>query len=108
MLALVMDLQESAAWRYHQATNHSVESLRRNRHTLDWANQPRPYKRYAQPLAQMPLSPATPPSSMPALQALASSVSTGVERTPDLPLISFLLQLSAGITKVLHFPQGDM
>src|SRR5579883_376002 len=108
MLALVMDLQESAAWRYHQATNHSVESLRRNRHTLDWANQPRPYKRYAQPLQQVALPRELPQSSMPALQALSSSAPAAGERVPDLPLISLLLQLSAGITKVLHFPHGDM
>ena len=34
-------------WReYHQATKHSVESLRRMRQVLDWANMPEPFRYY--------------------------------------------------------------
>ena len=40
-----------AARRYHEATKHSVESLRRERHGLDWPNQPLPWKLYETPLA---------------------------------------------------------
>ena len=85
-----MDLASSTAWRCHQATNHSIESLRRNRHTLDWANQPRPYKRYVAPLPTVPLS----------VEAAADVF--------DLRLLSKLLMLSAGITKHLTFPGGTM
>ena len=34
-----------AAWGYHDQTKHSLESVRSS-HSLDWANQPRPYKLY--------------------------------------------------------------
>lgn len=36
-----------AARRYHAATKHSYESVRRRPRPLDWANQPLPYKEYA-------------------------------------------------------------
>jgi SagB-type dehydrogenase family enzyme len=107
-----MSQQPSAAWAYHQATNHSMESLRRNQHYLDWPNQPRPYKRYAQPLEQVPLPRDIIPSSLPALAAIAGADSeqqTPSTRHPlDAALLSTLLQLSAGITKYLRFPGGTM
>jgi hypothetical protein len=35
------------SWReYHEATKHSVESLRRARRVLDWANMPDPFRHY--------------------------------------------------------------
>ncbi|HEX6511307.1 MAG TPA: SagB/ThcOx family dehydrogenase [Chloroflexota bacterium] len=88
-----MHLTTSAAWRYHQATNHSLESLRRNRQVLDWPNQPRPYKRYVAPLPSVPL-----PSQWARLS----------EGTLDAALLAKLLQLGAGITKHLRFPGGVM
>ena len=103
-----MELKDSVAWRYHQATNHSAESLRRNRHTMDWANQPRPYKRYGQPLEQIQLPRETSASGRPALAAIAGGRARSDEAIPDLALIAALLQLSAGITKVLHYAFGDM
>ena len=34
-------------WReYHELTKHSVESLRRTQHYLDWANMPNPFRHY--------------------------------------------------------------
>ena len=80
------------AWRYHQATNHSFESLRANRHQLDSTNQPRPYKRYADALQQV------------ALPAGTAAAGDGL----DAALLSRLLQLSAGITKRLQYPGGSM
>ncbi|HEY8695029.1 MAG TPA: SagB family peptide dehydrogenase [Chloroflexota bacterium] len=94
-----MDLTSSIAWRYHQATNHSVESVRRDSHTLDWSNQPRPYKRYTEPLPSVPL---------PSLSPSAQDWERLGEGTLDLPLLAKLLQLSAGITKHLTFPGGTM
>ena len=35
-----------ATWNYHNGTKHSYESVRTNRHYLDWDNQPLPYKIY--------------------------------------------------------------
>ncbi len=88
-----MDLNASAAWRYHQATNHSAKSVRSSRHYLDWTNQPRPSKRYADPLPSVPL-----PSQGEKLG----------EGTLNAELLGKLLQLSAGITKHLRFPGGSM
>jgi SagB-type dehydrogenase family enzyme len=85
-----MDLTSSVAWRYHQATNHSVQSVRASTHYLDWTNQPRPYKRYAAPLPSLAL-PSEPASN-----------------TFDAALLRDLLQLSAGITRYLAFPGGRM
>ena len=79
------DATATVAWRYHQATNHSIESLRANRHYLDWANQPRPYKRYVTELPRVALPRQVGPRS-------------GATRC-DAHLLSTLLQLSAGITK---------
>ena len=35
-----------AAWRYHQGTNHSYQSVYQNSHHMDWDNQPIPFKVY--------------------------------------------------------------
>ncbi|HEY3058491.1 MAG TPA: SagB family peptide dehydrogenase [Chloroflexota bacterium] len=43
-----------AAWRYHDATKHSLASLRATTHRLDWPNQPLPFKIYTD-LAPLPL-----------------------------------------------------
>ena len=43
-------------WReYHEATKHTRESLRRSRHTLDWASMPDPFRHYeGVPLLDLP------------------------------------------------------
>jgi SagB-type dehydrogenase family enzyme len=44
------------ASRYHEATNHSYESVRRRARPLDWANRPSVYKQYP----DLPLEPIPP------------------------------------------------
>src|SRR5450631_1889523 len=46
-------------WReYHEATKHSVESMRRARHLLDWANMPDPFRHYeGVPVFDLPADP---------------------------------------------------
>jgi hypothetical protein len=46
-------------WReYHELTKHSAESLRRNRHYLDWANMPNPFRHYEDvPILDLPSDP---------------------------------------------------
>ena len=61
----------SATWQYHNATKHSLQSLRASAHVLDWANQPLPYKIYPS-LAPIPLPGDFPPSAVPALDAIAA------------------------------------
>src|SRR5579871_3221581 len=52
-------------WReYHEATKHSPESLRRNRHSLDWANMPDPFRHYeGVPVLDLPADPPAPPAT---------------------------------------------
>ena len=49
-------------WRdYHEATKHSVESLRRMRYGLDWANMPDPFRHYeGVPVLDLPADPSSP------------------------------------------------
>jgi len=57
---------------YHEATKHTVESIARARHDLDWANMPYPF-RYYQGSAVLDL-PADPPApEIPALDLLRGS-----------------------------------
>lgn len=55
-------------WReYHESTKHSVESLRRARHGLDWANMPDPFRHYEDvPVLDLPADPPAPNSATPA------------------------------------------
>jgi len=50
------------AWReYHEFTKHSVQSLRRTQHFLDWANMPDPFRHYeGVPILDLPADPPTP------------------------------------------------
>jgi SagB-type dehydrogenase family enzyme len=49
-------------WReYHELTKHSVESLRRTQHYLDWANMPNPFRHYeGVPILDLPADPLPP------------------------------------------------
>ena len=81
-------------WReYHEATKHSVESLRRARHVLDWANMPDPFRHYeGVPVLDLPADPPAP--EMPALEVLLGT--SGTTPVGDGPtLLSQLLFYSA-------------
>jgi SagB-type dehydrogenase family enzyme len=49
-------------WReYHELTKHSVESLRRIQHYLDWSNMPNPFRHYeGVPVLDLPADPPAP------------------------------------------------
>jgi SagB-type dehydrogenase family enzyme len=54
---------------YHEATRHSLESLRRAPHFLDWANMPDPFRHYeGVPVLDLPADPPSPET--PALEVL--------------------------------------
>jgi len=59
-------------WReYHESTKHTVESLRRSTHFLDWANMPDPFRHYeGVPVLDLPADPPAPAAS-PALDGAA-------------------------------------
>src|SRR5258707_4158566 len=90
-------------WReYHESTKHSVESLRRVRHTLDWANMPDPFRHYeGVPVLDLPADAPSP--EIPALRVLLG----GVGDTPAADGPSFLSELlfhSAAISATKRVP----
>jgi SagB-type dehydrogenase family enzyme len=101
------NLNTKTAWDYHESTKHSYTSVRTNPHSLDFSNQPLPFKIY----------PALEPTRMPAevrqsgvaaLSAIASSVSAGTDAAPNLETVAQLLYLSAGITRQRKYPGGEI
>ncbi|MGI8742760.1 MAG: SagB/ThcOx family dehydrogenase [Bryobacteraceae bacterium] len=58
-------------WReYHESTKHSVESLRRARGGLDWANMPDPFRHYkGVPVLDLPADPPSPNTARPNVDA---------------------------------------
>src|ERR1700741_799998 len=90
-------------WReYHEATKHSVESLSRARHVLDWANMPDPFRHYeGVPVLDLPADPR--PPEIPALAVLQGAHGeNGVVDGPD--FLSQLLFYSAAISASKRVP----
>lgn len=81
---------------YHEFTKHSMESLRRAPHLLDWANMPDPFRHYeGVPVLDLPADPPAP--EVPAL-AVLNGVS-GTTSAGDGPaFLSQLLFYSAAIS----------
>ncbi len=71
-------------WReYHELTKHSVESLRRTQHYLDWANMPNPFRHYeGVPILDFPADPPAPQIS--ALKRKYSKAKTGCALQPGM------------------------
>jgi SagB-type dehydrogenase family enzyme len=85
------------AWReYHEFTKHSVESLRRTQHYLDWASMPNPFRHYeGVPILDLPADPTSP--QIPAIEVLrARSGSTGAR--DGAAFLSQLMFYSASIS----------
>ena len=94
---------------YHEATKHSVESIRRGGHMLDWTNMPRPWKLYDASLPEIPL-----PSELAWTGVSVGGALPGADAPPDgegglsLSRLASVLQLSAGITKRMRAGSGYM
>jgi SagB-type dehydrogenase family enzyme len=89
---------------YHKRTNHSPERLGRDRFSLDFANQPRPYKVYEdRPQVTVPLASAPPE---PVLSAIATAdASPDVEprsNRVDARAVRTLCHYATGVTKELE------
>src|SRR4030081_2196719 len=95
------------AWNYHNATKHSYTSIRTNAHSLDFSNQPLPFKIYAT-IDPVPLPRDVRQTGVAALSAVAVSVSTHTEAAPNLEAVAQLLYLSAGITRHRKYPGGEI
>jgi SagB-type dehydrogenase family enzyme len=90
-------------WReYHESTKHSVESLRRAPHVLDWANMPYPFRHYeGVPVLDLPADPPIP--EIPALEVLHGVC--GATPAGDGPtFLSQLLFSSASISASKRVP----
>jgi SagB-type dehydrogenase family enzyme len=93
--------------RYHELTKHSVERLQADRHTLDWDNQPIPYKIYPD-LEPLPLPRDWPASPVPALGAIAApAIAPTGTVVPSLAELARLLLFSAGITRKHVYASGQ-
>lgn len=91
--------------RYHEATKHSYESVRRSNHSLDWDNRPSVYKVYPG-LAPIPLARDFARPEADCLQAV-SGPEGYEENSPGLEELSRLLFFSAGLTKKVIYPGGE-
>ena len=94
-----------AAWRYHNATKHTWQSIHTSNHSLDWNNQPSPFKIYPG-LEGRRLPTDLVSSEMRGLAALAPSPVSGT--APDLRQLAGMLYYSAGITKRGIVPGGQI
>src|SRR5450759_5344111 len=91
------DRLSAMTWReYLESTTHTVESLRRSPHVLDWANMPDPFRHYeGVPLLDLPADPPIP--EIPALEVLHGV--SGATPAGDGPtFLSQLLFYSAAIS----------
>lgn len=97
-----------AAWAYHGGTKHSYQSVRRSGHSLDFSNQPLPFKIYTT-LPPIPLPRDESPLTMPALEAIAApTASGGGSDPPDLAALTRVLFLGAGITRERRGPGWEV
>jgi SagB-type dehydrogenase family enzyme len=90
-------------WReYHQLTKHSVESLRRTQHYLDWTNLPNPFRHYeGVPVLDLPADPPAPKIS--ALEVLAGKSGNTLARD-GAEFLSQLMFYSASISAWKRVP----
>ncbi len=95
------------AWNYHETTKHSYSSVRTNPHSLDFDNQPLPFKIYPDlELLRMPNQ--VQQTGIAALSAIANTVPIQSTALPDLQSIAQLLFLSAGITRHRKYSGGEI
>ena len=96
-----------AAWSYHDGTKHPAGHLMNPHHRYDPMRNPLPFKIY-EGLDSIPLSPVTPPAYLPALSAIATDMAAAEGQAPDIGTIAKILHYSAGVTKTLRSPRGEM
>ena len=95
------------ALRYHDGTKHPDGFLMSRSHAFDPMRQPLLFKIYRdlEPIP-LPLDPS--PRGMAALSAISSSVDAGERAVPDLGELARVLHYSAGVTKKIDYPWGEM
>ena len=97
-----------AAWSYHDGTKHSLWTMYNDPHYMDFDNQPIPFKIYSD-LEPIPLPHDLPLVESGALSAIsAEHPHTGDPRPLDLATLTSLFYHSAGITRRVVYPAGEM
>jgi SagB-type dehydrogenase family enzyme len=97
-------MADSSARRFHDATAHSPESVRRSGHTLDWDNKPFPFKVYIDtPVVQLPRE--VDAVSTPTLAVLGGAAAESTARL-TLGQLTTLLYYTAGVTKRKAYAGG--
>ena len=91
---------------YHEATKHSPVSIRSGPHSLDWDNQPHPFKVYEN-LGSLRLEQHLGSSDTPALRAVSESAPEGPREVTRQEL-GELLFLCAGVTRRRRYFGGEM
>jgi SagB-type dehydrogenase family enzyme len=104
---LVGNRDLAAIRRYHEETKHSLESIRRSRHSLDWEIMPRPFKVYPE-LAPLPLTRDFVTSTRPALAAIADPGAGAPDVPVDRAALARLLYFSAGVLRRKTYPGGEI
>ncbi|HEX6237450.1 MAG TPA: SagB/ThcOx family dehydrogenase [Acidimicrobiales bacterium] len=92
------------ARRFHEATKHTVESVRAGGRFLDLANMPLPLKHYPD-LEPIPLPVELPERDVPAVEALAGRVDGSAPRL-DLGELARVLFFAAGVTRRARMAGG--
>jgi len=93
---------------YHEQTKHSHRSVRSDAHSLDFSNQPVPFKTYPG-LTPIPLPHPCEETEVTALSAVSAvTCPTTEEQIPDLSDLARLLYFSAGVTRQKKYPGGTL
>ena len=92
---------------YHDGTKHPAGHLMNPHHRYDPMHNPLPFKIY-EGLDPIPLSLETPPTSLPALSAIATDIASAKVQAPDIGTITRILHFSAGVTRTIRSPWGEM
>src|SRR5437016_1518082 len=97
-----------ATWHYHEATEHSPQSVRTSGHYLDWATYPFPFKIYSD-LDPIPLPRNWPLSNIPAVSAIDPQGTPEIDpKVPDLKVLASILFHAAGVTRRRGHPDGEI
>src|SRR5213593_1924661 len=95
-------------WAYHDGTKHSVETVYRSGHRLEWAIMPRPFKVYPD-LEPIPLPQDFTSSTRPALAALADRGTAAGDGPPlGRAALARLLYFSAGVLRRKTYAGGEI
>jgi hypothetical protein len=86
---------------FHEATKHSVQSVRRGGHFLDWDNKPNPFK-IIPGSDRVELARGVPPTGVPVLEAVRGGIAALDERSRGLLDLARLLVAGAGVRRRVH------